>query len=167
VASASRWQRASACSVFQFHRHPSGIRTALKFGAHLLNATPQGHDLALGRKLKSVAHNVLYIRSHSYKLPIMDGEKLQRWQAAALFKALQSHVGYLYRLRERMAQVGFVPSDPCTSEFARLTTRSRLCTSRCITWRAAEAGSVQRITQRIQISSKGVSIRASAVRLTL
>jgi hypothetical protein len=37
---------------------------------------------------------------------------IERWQTAALFKALQPHVGYLYRLRERMAQVGFVPSDP-------------------------------------------------------
>jgi hypothetical protein len=42
----------------------------------------------------------------------VDGGKLERWQAAKLFTALQPHVGYLYRLRERMQQVGFVPSDP-------------------------------------------------------
>jgi hypothetical protein len=42
----------------------------------------------------------------------MDSGTLQRWQAARLFKTLQPHVGFLYRLRERMQQVSFLPSDP-------------------------------------------------------
>jgi hypothetical protein len=37
---------------------------------------------------------------------------IERWQAAQLFKTLQPTVGNLSRLRTRMEQVGFVPSDP-------------------------------------------------------
>ena len=32
----------------------------------------------------------------------MDGETIERWQAAQLFKTVGPMVGYLYRLRERM-----------------------------------------------------------------
>jgi hypothetical protein len=42
----------------------------------------------------------------------MDSGSIERWQAAQIHRALQPTVGYLYRLRERMLQVGFVPSDP-------------------------------------------------------
>jgi len=42
----------------------------------------------------------------------MDSRTMTRRQAALLNKALQPAVGYLYRLRERMQKVGFLPSDP-------------------------------------------------------
>jgi hypothetical protein len=42
----------------------------------------------------------------------MDSGTLEQWQAAVLFRTLQPHVGHLCRLRERMQQVGFTPSDP-------------------------------------------------------
>jgi hypothetical protein len=37
--------------------------------------------------------------------------KIKRWQAARLHRLLQPSVGLLYRLRERMQKVGYVPSD--------------------------------------------------------
>jgi hypothetical protein len=42
----------------------------------------------------------------------MDSAPIVRWQAAKLREAVRPTVGYLYRLRERMTRVGFLPSDP-------------------------------------------------------
>ena len=42
----------------------------------------------------------------------MDRQTLKRWQAAKLHRTLQPTLGYLYRLRERMQKVGFLPNDP-------------------------------------------------------
>jgi hypothetical protein len=74
----------------------------------------------------------------------MDSGTLQRWQAARLFKTLQPHVGFLYRLRERMQQVGFLPSDPlykrvCTA-YESLQAR---CSWICTTSHAKEPGGRQ------------------------
>jgi hypothetical protein len=42
----------------------------------------------------------------------MDSRTIKRWQAAKLHKTIQPTLGYLYRLRERMQEVGFLPGDP-------------------------------------------------------
>ena len=42
----------------------------------------------------------------------MDSGTIERWQAARLRDAVRPTLGYLYRLRERMTRVGFLPSDP-------------------------------------------------------
>jgi len=42
----------------------------------------------------------------------MDSRTIKRWQAKKLHLVLQPMVGFLYRLRERMQKVGFLPSDP-------------------------------------------------------
>jgi hypothetical protein len=42
----------------------------------------------------------------------MERDDIKRWQAAKISKSLQPSLGYLFRLRERMEKVGFLPSDP-------------------------------------------------------
>jgi hypothetical protein len=54
----------------------------------------------------------LHIRSQAAILSGMDSESIERHQAAQIRDTLRPMVGYLYRLRERMSQVGFLPSDP-------------------------------------------------------
>lgn len=49
----------------------------------------------------------------------MDSDSIQRWQAAKIHQALRPTVGYLYRLRERMQQVGFLPGDPLFERVCR------------------------------------------------
>src|SRR5438445_4705873 len=50
----------------------------------------------------------------------MDGGTIERWQAAQLFRTLGPMVGYLYRLRERMLQVGFLWTNVAAMEMALL-----------------------------------------------
>jgi len=42
----------------------------------------------------------------------MDSNTLRRWQIARLKKSVDPMLRYLFRLRDRMRKVGFLPSDP-------------------------------------------------------
>jgi hypothetical protein len=48
----------------------------------------------------------------------MDSKDLTPDQAAVINKAVRRHLNYLYRLQDRMANVGFKPSDPLFQKVA-------------------------------------------------
>jgi hypothetical protein len=60
----------------------------------------------------------------------MERDDIKKWQAKKIASSLQPSLNYLFRLRQQMEKVGFLPGDSYYQWSRRRTMRCTLCGSR-------------------------------------